>query len=76
MHGERDPVRLGDSHPAVGQRAQELFSLSLEGRNRVDDARDGLGIDRIFEHEKPPLVERPRLLVRDQTKRSRAPAST
>ncbi len=69
MHGESDAVGLRDTHPAVGPRAQELLGLHFEGIDRIADAHDGRGIDRIFEHEEPALIERMCLLVSDRAKR-------
>src|SRR5271166_1242996 len=69
MHGEADAIRLRDEHPAVGARAQELLGSCFEGIDRVADARNGGGIDRIFKHEEAAIVKRARLLACDQAKR-------
>src|SRR5271163_1454561 len=68
MHRKTDSVRLRDEHPAVGPRAQELLGLRLEWIDRIADLFNSGAIECIFEHEKPALVERSRLLVADQTK--------
>ena len=69
MHGEGYSVGLRDAHPAVGTRAQEFLGPHLERIDRIADALDGRGIDRILEHEEAALIERSRLLVGDQAKR-------
>src|ERR1700722_17484266 len=68
VHGESDSVGLRNTDPAVRTRSQEFFGLHLERIDRVANAHDGRAIDRIFEHEKPALIERTRLLITDRSK--------
>ena len=69
MNGEGDSVSLRDTHPAFGQRAQELLGACLEGIDRAAHASDSRNVDCILEHEEAALVERSCLLVTDQPKR-------